>query len=283
LGGGREEAAVSKKVFVIDIAKCNGCHNCQIVCKDEHVGNDWSPIAKPQPDIGQFWIELTERVRGTVPKVKVAYRPHLCMHCDDAPCVAACKYEGALYQREDGLVIADGDKCTGCRLCIDACPYDGVIYFNEDLNIAQKCTGCAHLLDDGWAEPRCADACPTEALKLMDEDEAHELLSIGEVWAPKFESTAKPRAYYLNLPKRFIAGTLYEPKEEEVVIGATATLKAADGTTRSTETDAYGDFWFEGIEEGVYDLELSGEGKTLFFPALDATKEDLNLGDIPLT
>ncbi len=104
---------MAKKVFVIDVAKCNGCHNCQIVCKDEHVGNDWSPIAKPQPDIGQFWLDLTERVRGTVPKVKVAYRPHLCMHCDNAPCIASCPIEGALYQREDGMVIIDAVKCTG--------------------------------------------------------------------------------------------------------------------------------------------------------------------------
>ena len=63
-----------KKAFVTDIAKCIGCHSCQIVRKDEHVTNDWTPIAKPQPETGQFWIELTERVRGTVPKVKVAYR-----------------------------------------------------------------------------------------------------------------------------------------------------------------------------------------------------------------
>ncbi len=45
------------KVLVIDISKCNGCYNCQIACKDEHVGNDWTPIAKPQPDTGQFWHE----------------------------------------------------------------------------------------------------------------------------------------------------------------------------------------------------------------------------------
>ena len=167
---------MGKKVFVIDIAKCNGCHNCQIVCKDEHVVNDWTPIAKPQPDIGQFWIELTERVRGTVPKVKVAYRPHLCMHCDKAPCIESCPVQGALYKREDGLVIIDPVKCTGCRLCVDACPYEGVIWFNEDLNIAQKCTGCAHLLDDGWTEPRCADACPTLAIRFMDETEAKDLI-----------------------------------------------------------------------------------------------------------
>ena len=42
---------MGKKVFVIDTARYNGCYNCQIVCKDEHVGNDWSPIAKPQPEI----------------------------------------------------------------------------------------------------------------------------------------------------------------------------------------------------------------------------------------
>ena len=223
---------MAKKVFVIDIARCNGCHNCQIVCKDEHVGNDWSPIAKPQPEIGQFWLELTERVRGTVPKVKVAYRPNLCMHCDQAPCMAACPVESALYKREDGLVIVDANKCTGCRLCVDACPYEGVIYFNEDFNIAQKCTGCAHLLDDGWAEPRCADACPTNCLKLLDEDdpETKALLAKAEVLKPELKDQTKPRLYYLGLPKKFIAGTLYEPAEEEVVIGAQATLRAADGS-----------------------------------------------------
>lgn len=275
---------MGKKVFIIDVGKCNGCYCCQIVCKDEHVGNDWTPIAKPQPEVGQFWLELTERVRGTVPKVKVSYRPHLCMHCDDAPCMAACKVEGALYKREDGLVIIDPLKCTGCKACVDLCPYQ-VIYFNEDLNLAQKCTGCAHLLDDGWSEPRCADACPTLALKMYDEDdqEAKELIAKAQVWMPELKDKVKPRVYYLNIPKRFIAGTLYDPVEEEVIIGAKATLKAADGSVFTTETDSYGDFWFEGIEPGVYDLELAYGGKTLSFPGLDATEVEINLGDIPLT
>ena len=44
------------KAFVIDLSICNGCYCCQIACKDEHVGNDWTPYAKPQPDTGQFWI-----------------------------------------------------------------------------------------------------------------------------------------------------------------------------------------------------------------------------------
>ena len=144
------------KVLLVDITRCNGCYSCQLSCKDEHVGNDWSPIAKPQPNTGHFWWKTTETVQGTVPKVRVHYMHEMCQHCEDAPCMAACK-NGAFYRREDGLVILDPDKCRGTRSCMDACPY-GAIYFNTDLNIAQKCTGCAHLLDDGWTEPRCVQS-----------------------------------------------------------------------------------------------------------------------------
>ena len=271
---------MGKKVFVIDVARCNGCHNCQIACKDEHVGNDWTPIAKPQPEIGQFWLELTERVRGTVPKVKVAYRPHLCMHCDQAPCMASCPIPNAIYQRADGMVIIDPVKCTGCRLCVEACPYD-VIFFNEGLNLAQKCTGCAHLLDDGWDEPRCADACPTLCLKFMDEDEARPLLKAAEVWRPELKDEVKPRVYYLNLPKKFIGGTVYDPVAEEVLIGATCTLTPVGvGAARTAQTDSYGDFWFEGLPDGVFDLRIESGGKARLFPGLDTAARDINLGDI---
>jgi Fe-S-cluster-containing dehydrogenase component len=79
------------KVFVIDVSKCNGCYNCQLVCKDEHVDNDWTPYAKPQPELGHFWLKLNEKVRGQVPKVKMSYVPRPCMHCDNAPCIEAAR------------------------------------------------------------------------------------------------------------------------------------------------------------------------------------------------
>ena len=110
------------KTMLIDINQCNGCHNCQIACKDEHVGNDWTPYAKPQPDIGHFWQKVTDHTQGTVPKVRVRYMHHICQHCDDAPCIKACKTQ-AIYKREDGIVIIDPEKCTGGRQCLDACPY----------------------------------------------------------------------------------------------------------------------------------------------------------------
>ena len=268
------------KVFVIDVSKCNGCYNCQIACKDEHVGNDWTPYAKPQPDTGQFWLKQNEFVRGTVPKVKMFYRPILCMHCDDAPCIPACPIEGVIYKRDDGLVIIDPVKCTGCKNCVDLCPY-GVIYFNEDLNIAQKCTSCAHLLDDGWKEPRCVDACPTEAIKFGEESKLKDLISKAELLHPEFKT--KPRVYYMNIPRKFVAGTVYDPKEKEVVIGATCTLtNTKSGKKLTATTDGFGDFWFEGLEVGEYAVTIEKDGYHSRQIESISTEKDINLGDIEL-
>jgi tetrathionate reductase subunit B len=267
------------KAFAIDISKCSGCYSCQIVCKDEHVGNDWTPYAKPQPEAGQFWLKMHENVRGTIPKVKIAYVPVLCQHCENAPCIAACGVEGGIYTRDDGLVIIDPKKCTGCQNCVDACPY-GVIFYNESLHLAQKCTGCAHLLDraDGsWTEPRCADACPYGAITFGEESELD--LSGSETLHPEYGLTT--RVHYKNLPKRFIAGTVYDPDQEEIIKDATCTL-TGDGVTSTVKTDGFGDFWFEGLEVGSFSLKIEAAGKSKTISSI-STEKDVNLGDIPLS
>ena len=272
---------IEKKVFIHDVSICNGCYCCQIACKDEHVANDWTPYAKPQPDTGQFWLKQNEYIRGTVPKVKMHYQPVLCMHCDEAPCIPSCPIKGAIYKREDGLVIIDPIKCTGCKNCVDSCPYHA-IYFNDDLNIAQKCTGCAHLLDNGWKEPRCVDACPTQALKFMGESSAKEVIKKGEILRPELK--AKPRVYYLNVPKKFIAGTVYDPVKKEIIKGAICTLTAKDSQkTFTAHTDGFGDFWFEGLGIGDYDLKIETAGFATKAISNISTEKDINLGDIPLT
>ena len=276
---------MGKKVFLIDTKICNGCYSCHIGCKDEHVANDWTPIAKPEPEIGQFWLKLHEKVRGTVPKVKVAYRPGMCMHCDNPTCKDACPIEGAIYKRDDGLVIIDPTKCTGCRLCMEACPYEDVIYFNRDLNIAQKCTGCAHLLDAGWKETRCSDNCPTLSIRIADEDseEAQEFIADAEFYKPEIADKMKPRVYYKGLPKKFIAGTIFDPVLDEVVIGAACTLTEASGKTFTAPTNHFGDFWFEDLPDGKFKLEIKADGKAKTIDDLDTSAADINLGDIPLT
>lgn len=271
---------MAKKVFVFDVARCNGCYCCQIACKDEHVANDWTPYAKPQPDTGQFWFRLNDYVRGTVPKVKLHYVGVPCQHCDDAPCLEACPI-GAIYRRDDALVVIDPEKCTGCRECLLSCPYDA-LFFNEDLNIAQKCTGCAHLLDDGWSVPRCVDICPTGALKFGDESEFAEEIAKATQLGQANET--KPRVYYLNMPKRFIGGLVYDPVAKEIVKGARCTLvNSKTGEKSETLTDGFGDFWFEDLDEGLFSLTIEANG---FAPAkYDSleTSKDINLGEIALT
>jgi tetrathionate reductase subunit B len=265
------------KVFVIDIAKCSGCYGCQIACKDEHAGNDWTPYAKPQPDTGQFWSKVTEITRGTVPQVKCAFIPQLCNHCTDAPCIKACPNK-AINARSDGLVIIDPAKCGGRQDCIAACPYNA-IYFNKELGIAQKCTGCAHLLDRGFPikEPRCVDSCFFGALQFGEEADFKDVIAKAEILHPEYG--LKPRVYYLNLPKRFIAGTVYDSGTKEVVIGATCTL-SGDGTA-TAKTDDWGDFWIDGLKVGTFSLKIEAGGKTKTIDKISTTK-DVSLGDVPL-
>ena len=267
------------KAFIVDVARCNGCYSCQIVCKDEHVGNDWTPIAKPQPDTGQFWIKINETVRGTVPKVKMTYLPTLCAHCDDAACIRVCPSD-AIYQRKDGMVIVDPEKCTGCRKCMDVCAY-GALYFNWDLNIAQKCTGCAHLLDKGWKAPRCVDICPTDALRFGEEKDLKEF--IGKAEPLHGGPASKVRVYYVNLPKRFVAGAVYDPDADECLAGAKVTLTdSKTGKKVTVDTDNFGDFWFHKVEVGSYSLAIEKEGYAAEKMGPISTEKDINVGDIKL-
>lgn len=263
------------KVFLIDVAKCSGCYNCQLACKDEHCENDWMPYAAPQPLTGHFWCKVSEHLQGTIPKVKIHYIAKMCAHCEDAPCMKACQEE-AIYKREDGFVLIDPAKCSGCKRCMEACPYD-VIYFNDKLSIAQKCTGCTHLLDNGSVQPRCSEACPTDAIVFGDREEL----------APQLEGAtpldAGGKIYYKNIPGEFVGGTVYDPVEKEVVIGGKCVLTGEDGKIRTAETDSYGDFWFKDLPKGAsYSLEISADGfQNRVFTDI-CTEKSVNLGDIPL-
>jgi Fe-S-cluster-containing dehydrogenase component len=272
------------KTFIIDVDKCMFCIGCQLGCKDEHVGNDWTPYAKPQPVTGQFWTKVNRVVRGTIPKVKLAYYPVMCMHCDDAPCIEACP-NGSISKRADGLVVIDPKKCQGHQLCIEACPYEDIIFFNTDLGIAQKCTGCSHLLDRGWPikEPRCTDNCSTSAIVFGDESDFSAEIAQSEALPPTKAGAIMPnvRVHYLNLPKKFIGGLVYDPATEEVIIGATCTLTGG-GETYTTETDAFGDFWFEDLPVDTFSLVIESNGKTYTQDNI-STENDVNLGDLVLS
>lgn len=267
---------MGKKAFVFDIAKCSGCYCCQLACKDEHCGNDWSPIAAPQPDIGQFWMKVNDYVNGSAPKVRVHYVPHMCNHCENPACVAAAK-DGAVYVREDGLVIIDSEKAVGQKQIAEACPY-GAIYWNEELALPQKCTGCAHLVDEGEL-PHCVDVCATGALRFGEEEEfAKEIANAVRLTSPEHGG----HVYYLNLPKLFISGDVWDPALDEVIEGAEVTLfDTADMVFAVTETDGFGDFWFKGLEPGEYRVEVTAEGYEPMSRQVNLRKS-FNIGDFQM-
>jgi Fe-S-cluster-containing dehydrogenase component len=264
------------KIFIFDAARCTGCHNCQLACKDEHVDNDWSPIAKPQPDTGQFWTRVEQTIRGQVPKVKISYVVHMCQHCDNAPCLAAAP--NAIYRRDDGLVIIDPSKANGLKSLVEACPY-GAIFYNPELQIPQKCTGCAHLVDEGLP-PHCVDVCPHQALRFGEESEFATEIAKAEMLMPE-RAGDKPRVKYLNLPKRFLAGIVVDLEEQEVIIGAKVTIQNAQTEeVLVTTTDEFGDFWFHQIDAADYNLFVEAEGYMTRTFAASTVEEDRNTGPI---
>lgn len=263
------------KVFIIDMAKCNGCYNCQVACKDEHVGNTWLPYAEEQPDTEHFWLKINETVHGQVPKVKIEYRPLLCQHCDQPACVEAGG--NAVYKRDDGLVIIDPVKAVGKKELVTACPY-GVIYWNKELQLAQKCTGCAHLVDQGEL-PHCVDVCATGALRFGEEEEFAAEIAQADVFQP--ELGLKPRVYYLNQPGLFLGGEVWDPVQNEVVVGAKVTLTTPHGYTKETVSDEFGDFWFRKLKPGKYTVKVEAAGYQVMSKSVELDKS-LNIGDFPL-
>ncbi len=250
------------KTILVDPSLCIQCCDCQIACKDEHCDNDWSPLAAPQEE-GQFWIQVRERQVASGSRMRQERVPVMCQQCKDAPCIAAAQAAGhpeAVYRRDDGIVIFDTEKARGCHEVMDACPY-GVVYWNDVLDLPQKCTMCAHLLDAGWERPRCVAACPRDALRFVDTSE----LEPQNMYAPlehlHSEYGTNPTVAYVNIPKPFVAGEVYSPVKNRCLDDVTVMLTNEATLQRwETKTDYFGEFKVEGISDGYYTLELEKEG-----------------------
>jgi Fe-S-cluster-containing dehydrogenase component len=274
---------MAKFGIVVDISKCNGCYNCFLACRDEYCGNDYPPYSLSQPMTGHFWMRIIEREIGKYPKVKVAYTALTCMHCDEPPCLQAAQ-NGAIYQRPDGIVIIDPEKARGQKEILSSCPYQ-VIFWNEEKQIPQKCTLCAHLLDKGWKEPRCVEACPTGALTFGDLDdpdsEVARLAASGKTEVLHPEYGMKERVTYIGIPRRFITGSVVFGDTDECAEGVMITLTGGNDI-KTIKTNNYGDFEFEGLPENKdFTVEIAHPGyKSQDFKV--TTSEDISLGDIIL-
>jgi Fe-S-cluster-containing dehydrogenase component len=237
--------------MVIDVALCNDCNCCFMADKDEFTGNDWAPYSVAQPWEGARWIEIERKERGQFPQIQVVHRPALCMHCDDAPCIAATS-GGAIYKREDGLVVIDPMKAKGNKALVDSCPY-GAISWNEQADVAQKCTGCAHLIDQGWTQVRCSQACPTGAMKLVlaEDSEMAQLVASEGLAVDRPELGTAPRVHYKNLQKWtkvFVAGSAYLADSGDCAEGCDVTVSKDGAVVAKAETNDFGDFLVDGLD-----------------------------------
>jgi len=223
--------------------------------------------------------------RGGYPLVEVAYLPKPCQHCKNPPCLKAAR-DGAVAIREDGIVLIDADKAVGQRHLVEACPY-GAIFWNEALQIPQKCSLCAHLLDEGWKEPRCVQACPTGAMRIFKL--AHKgwekLIDENGLTGYFAGLGCEPRVLYQNLKRfthGFIAGSVARADSDACAENARVLVANEQGQTLvETYTDNYGDFKLCGLKETASKLfvEIRVDG----LPAKLVTVEfenSLNLGTI---
>lgn len=148
--------------FFFDSAACTGCKTCVFACK----AKDDSPVGVSRRWVAFFEEGSWERPAGPdgtpTPQGLTAYALSLsCLHCEEPRCREACP-EGAVLKREDGIVLIDQSKCTGCSQCEEGCPY-GLISLDARTKTASKCDLCVDLLDQNEA-PACVAACPMRAL-----------------------------------------------------------------------------------------------------------------------
>lgn len=251
--------------ILFDVDRCNGCSNCILATLDEHADHDHLPHSAAMPRHGAKWFDLQTIERGAFPTVDVAYVPKTCMHCDDAPCVAAGS--GAVKRRDDGLIVIDPGKAKGREDLVNACPF-GAIHWNDQKDLPQHWTLDAHLLDAGWKEPRAAQACPTGALTVRK-------MSVAEVNALPDQSFLQPAAYrkvgarlhirgLQRIEAVLVGGSVAQSvdEREEPVVGVEVTLVSAEGHRAQAVTDPLGGFRFDGLPhlQGPIRLSIRQQG-----------------------
>jgi Fe-S-cluster-containing dehydrogenase component len=277
--------------MIIDVAECTNCNLCTLATMDEYVGNDWPGYTKPMPKHGHKWINILQKERGQItgnsPMIDIAYVPTMCNQCDDAPCVA--KGAGAVRQRPDGIVIIDPEKAKGRKDLVDACPY-GHIWWNEEHQVPQAFNFDAHLIDQGWQQTRGHQSCPTGAMRAVyiEDDVMARKAQDESLEVMRPELNTKPRVYYRNLwrySKCFIGGSLSAEANGVVdcVEGATVRLLRNGQPVAELQSDNYGDFKFDKLDENsgayVVEIEAQGHGKKTVEAKLGAS---INLGEIRL-
>lgn len=211
--------------MVVDLTRCVRCFGCVAACRIEH----YLPM-------GITWPKLVAMETGGDRPTVSTYSVR-CNQCRNAPCVEVCP-TGATYQREDGIIAIDQNKCVGCRYCVVACPFQNRSFLSKDkdkgffpgkiqtdfekvgrqkyphqLGTTEKCNFCAERIDAGLAKglvpgvdreatPACVNTCPARALTFGDlddpESEISKLIASKKAFQLHPEYDTDPSIYYID-------------------------------------------------------------------------------------
>lgn len=183
--------------MLIDLRRCIGCQACTVSC---HIENQ-APMGNFRTIVSQFEVEQADT--GNCATFML---PRLCNHCENPPCVPVCPVQ-ATFQRQDGIVVVDSDRCVGCAYCVNACPYDAR-FINETTQTADKCTFCAHRLEVNLL-PACVESCVGGARIIGDMRDPNSEISRliaqyrNELMVLQPEKNTAPQVFYLGMDEQF--------------------------------------------------------------------------------
>lgn len=197
----RQGLAGRRYGMVIDLRRCVGCQACTVACGIENQ----TPIGQFRTSVKQY--DVVSSDTENQPQCQTVMLPRLCNHCENPPCVAVCPVQ-ATFQREDGIVMVDNQRCVGCAYCVQACPYDAR-FINSQTLTADKCTFCAHRIEQGLL-PACVETCVGGARVIGDlhnpESTINQLLAANKdnVRVLKPEQGTQPHVFYIGLNEHFV-------------------------------------------------------------------------------
>ncbi len=136
------------KVFMVDPEKCTGCRLCELACS-------FARYKAFNRELSAIRVESYEDRALNVPVA--------CLQCREAPCVRACVTGALGRDLGTNAILVDADRCILCKACAAACPFGCVSLIRwKDAPRIGICDLCA-------GEPRCVEACRSQAITFVDE------------------------------------------------------------------------------------------------------------------
>lgn len=139
--------------FLVHVEKCLGCRSCEFSCKNEHGYED------------TFRRKIHPVAEDGIKGHSFHHFSMACNHCENPACLPVCP-ESCIKKKQNGIVLIDQAKCSGCGKCVTACPFDAIT-INPITAKADKCNMCYERQMHSKA-PICVSACPVKAIEIID-------------------------------------------------------------------------------------------------------------------